>query len=440
MKKYLAPICLLVLTFCLGGVRADSTLLSQALSNLHSKPVTYTEMLAFLLELQQHSPRVKISALGLSTQGRQIPAVLISSPDAPKDTWRFLFMARQHGNEPAGTDALLEFARFAAYCQSPQWLQILQRVRFILIPMVNPDGAVLNRRANARGVDLNRDWETLSQPETRAVENLVRAWLPHVLVDMHEVPPGNRYPEPFIECLRENHFTTYSYVREVRAEQAVVLQTLRLNGFKAADYSASDNLDESLSHRHFGLKYGIRSFLFESKRYADARGFLQERMRFHLTALLSLIIAVLNQSAGSNQQALQPVQTAPALPPPTTPGRGLPPLQQPTAPAKTAATKQTATVFSFFVSGLSPAEKVTLPLRLGYRVSPGLQSGQYLELKLDETTLKLTNLALGEVRLGREDLQPGKHVLALAVVDRHGFVLGQRSIAFTVSAEGESSG
>jgi hypothetical protein len=49
----------------------------------------------------------------------------------------------------------------------------------------NPDGRVAGTRRNANGFDLNRDFMTQSQPETRATVELISEWNPMVLLDLH---------------------------------------------------------------------------------------------------------------------------------------------------------------------------------------------------------------------------------------------------------------
>ncbi len=75
--------------------------------------------------------------------------------------------------------------------------------RVILMPVVNPDGLVRGKRTNANGVDINRNfptgnWEPNtaspqnfpgyqpgSEPETRAIMQLLEAYRPHRIVSIH---------------------------------------------------------------------------------------------------------------------------------------------------------------------------------------------------------------------------------------------------------------
>jgi hypothetical protein len=64
-----------------------------------------------------------------------------------------------HGDEPAGPLAIRELLRANPWpADADLWI----------CPCLNPTGFAMNRRENAAGVDLNRDYRHLQSPETRA--------------------------------------------------------------------------------------------------------------------------------------------------------------------------------------------------------------------------------------------------------------------------------
>src|SRR5438874_5649431 len=63
-----------------------------------------------------------------------------------------------HGDEPAGPLAVRELLR------ENQWPD---RADIWLCPCLNPTGFPLNRRENAAGIDLNRDYRSLQSAEIR---------------------------------------------------------------------------------------------------------------------------------------------------------------------------------------------------------------------------------------------------------------------------------
>jgi len=73
-----------------------------------------------------------------------------------------------------------------------------ERVTLVVIEDLNPDGSARGTRGNARGVDLNRNFpapgfrrarahgeEPLSEPEARALAELVTGWRPELVVVCH---------------------------------------------------------------------------------------------------------------------------------------------------------------------------------------------------------------------------------------------------------------
>jgi hypothetical protein len=93
-----------------------------------------------------------------------------------------------HGNESEGIDAtlmLIERLATTPYGADPFVDTVLNHSILIVNTIQNPDGHILNQRANGNNFDLNRDWLTQSQPETRATFPLIQEWLPADLLDQH---------------------------------------------------------------------------------------------------------------------------------------------------------------------------------------------------------------------------------------------------------------
>ena len=114
-----------------------------------------------------------VRTLGRSRQRRPIRAFRVGSPGAPN---RLLVVGCIHGNECAGmgiTQRLVNLARAV-----PLDLWVVQNV--------NPDGLAARTRGNAAGVDLNRDFDTFSQPETRIARRLIRTIRPDATIWFHQ--------------------------------------------------------------------------------------------------------------------------------------------------------------------------------------------------------------------------------------------------------------
>jgi hypothetical protein len=93
-----------------------------------------------------------------------------------------------HGNESEGVDAMFEVVErlvTTPYGADPEVDAILNHVILLWNVVHNPDGRVLNQRGNGNNFDLNRDFLTQSQSETRAAVSIMQEWLPPDMLDMH---------------------------------------------------------------------------------------------------------------------------------------------------------------------------------------------------------------------------------------------------------------
>jgi murein peptide amidase A len=132
--------------------------------------------------------------IGHSVQGRAITLSRIGDPATPR---KVLAVGCIHGNEPAGRGIVADLARAAPAAET----------QLLLVRDMNPDGFAHGQRANAHGVDLNRNspehWagagaRPWSEPETRAIRDLILRELPALSIYFHQpfglvdVPEGGR--------------------------------------------------------------------------------------------------------------------------------------------------------------------------------------------------------------------------------------------------------
>ncbi|MBL8112301.1 MAG: M14 family metallopeptidase [Acidobacteria bacterium] len=167
--------------------------------------VTYEEAVAFSMRLARTSPFMRYDSFGKSGMGRPLPLVIVSKEKAftPEEMWKtgkpvVLVINSIHGGETDGTDASLLLLRDLAFGRHPE---ILEGLTLLVVPVYNVDGfsrvSRWNRpnqngpvdgmgfRANARGLDLNRDYLKLDAPETRALVSLAARHRADLFVDNH---------------------------------------------------------------------------------------------------------------------------------------------------------------------------------------------------------------------------------------------------------------
>ena len=93
-----------------------------------------------------------------------------------------------HGNEFEGVDAnmrTIERLATTPYGTDPEVDAILNGAVVIFNVIQNPDGRVVGLRPNGNGFDLNRDFLTQSQSETKASVRIMQEWLPPETLDLH---------------------------------------------------------------------------------------------------------------------------------------------------------------------------------------------------------------------------------------------------------------
>ena len=120
--------------------------------------------------MEQHT-FIQKEEVGKTVQARPIHLLKINENESINS---LVIVGRQHPPEvPGGTIAMQAFVERILEKDS---LATAFRDQFeiLVFPLLNPDGVDMgNWRHNANGVDLNRDWQDFTQPETRAV----RDWL-----------------------------------------------------------------------------------------------------------------------------------------------------------------------------------------------------------------------------------------------------------------------
>jgi len=167
----------------------------------------HAEIVSFLDALAQDR-RVSRLTLGTSTQGREIPLVVLADPPIRSaqearlardndDRIVVLVIGNIHAGEVCGKEALPMLARDLLLRNDP----LLSRVILAIAPIYNCDGNEqvdpsnrpgqngpdlgMGKRENGQGLDLNRDYIKLEAPETRALVDFMNAWDPLLFIDTH---------------------------------------------------------------------------------------------------------------------------------------------------------------------------------------------------------------------------------------------------------------
>ncbi len=290
---------------------------------------SHEEMLAFVEGLQRRAKVVQVRMVGASQEGRAIPALVLSGSDrkSPADLRRLgrpvvVMAGLQHGNEPAGGEAMLVLAQELA---TGSLRPLLDRLTVVIVPHSNPDGAYHFRRSPYSTIDINRDHVKVDLPETRALHRVVGEYEPHMFIDAHEFSVANRWIEKFGTLQSYDLMVQYATNPNVHPTLTALadqkfLGTMRSDVERAGYthfwyYTTSYNPKNLLVSmggttpdigRNFAGLQNAVSFLVESRGVGIGRESFARRVHTHVVAITSL----LNTAAGNAQQLIDTVEAA----------------------------------------------------------------------------------------------------------------------------------
>ena len=189
-----------------GSAAAQSAdLRTRAETSNYEETSTNDDVTRVIEGLTAASSLVHTESFGKTEEGRDLPMLVIADPKVttPAAAHRLgrpivFVQANIHAGEVEGKEAVLKLARRMI---SGDLRALTRQLVFIIAPNYNADGnekvSPANRpaqngpvngvgtRENAKGLDLNRDYMKLESAEARALVGLIKAWDPHVLVDLH---------------------------------------------------------------------------------------------------------------------------------------------------------------------------------------------------------------------------------------------------------------
>ncbi|HYR84764.1 MAG TPA: M14 family metallopeptidase [Terriglobia bacterium] len=165
----------------------------------------YDDVVAFLNTVAKASSLVHTTTFGYTFEGRPLPLAVVGRvSDATSATvrasgkLRIYIQANIHAGEVEGKESAQALVRDIAMGRYAQWLD---SIVLLIAPIYNADGnervLLTNRgpqhgplggmgiRANAQGLNINRDNIKLDTPEARSMVKLLNDYDPHVMIDLH---------------------------------------------------------------------------------------------------------------------------------------------------------------------------------------------------------------------------------------------------------------
>lgn len=174
---------------------------TQAETSNFTEYTTYANMMQYLEDLQARSLEMRLGTYGETHSGRALPYAIFSRPTVtqPWEAWALgkpviVLAAGVHGGERTLRESVLILMRELATRGSAA-NRHLDDLVIVVVPQINPDGFSAEpnpTRGNLWGLDLNRDYMKLEQPEIQGyVQNIIQKWAPYLFIDGHN---GGAFP------------------------------------------------------------------------------------------------------------------------------------------------------------------------------------------------------------------------------------------------------
>jgi hypothetical protein len=125
--------------------------------------------------IKHHSGDIPATEIGASVKNLPIIKLEFGSGKT-----RVMMWSQMHGNESTTTKALFDLINYILAHKND-----FKDLSFLIIPVLNPDGAKAYTRFNGNNIDLNRDAQDKGEPETRALFHAFNDFKPHYCFNLH---------------------------------------------------------------------------------------------------------------------------------------------------------------------------------------------------------------------------------------------------------------
>ena len=208
---------------------------------------------------------------------------------------RALIWSQMHGNESSGTRAMFDVLNFLQTNHSVAET-ILKEITFDFIPMLNPDGANINTRRNAIGIDPNRDFLVKQSTELNVLLNHIEKSKYDIFFNLHDqrtIFNVGQTKEPATLSFLAPSYNLEETVNEVRQKTMGIIQAMnndlqqiipgKIGRYTSEFYpmSTGDNF----------TKMGYPCVLFEAGHYPNDYQ-RNETRKYNALALISGLYAI----------------------------------------------------------------------------------------------------------------------------------------------------
>jgi len=248
---------------------------------------------------KQHESIAEITKIGSSVERKSIYSYRFGTGKK-----RILVWSQMHGNESTTTKALFDFFN-RLHANDEVVSKLLSACTFCVIPILNPDGAEKYTRVNANNVDLNRDAQQLSQPESKVLLSTYKSFKPDYCFNLH----GQR---TIFSAGFSANSSVLSFLSPAQDEQRSVTQTRKVamevivainDSLKAALPDQISRYDDSFNVNCVGDSFqsmNTPTILFEAGHFPG--DYKREKTRlFMYKALMTSFLCIANDSVRGDE-------------------------------------------------------------------------------------------------------------------------------------------
>src|SRR5262245_31294668 len=318
-KRMRARIFIFVLIVCAAwNVSSLSQVKTRAERTDYVETSRYDDVITFLNTVAKGSSLVHVTAFGYTFEGRSLPLAIVgrignATPQAVRSSGRLrvYIQANIHAGEVEGKEAAQILVREIASGKHAQWMDSMV---LLIAPIYNADGnervLLTNRgpqngpiggmgiRANAQGLNINRDNIKLDTPEARSMVKLLYDYDPQVMLDLHTTDgsrhayhltweiPNNPAADPAITNMAAEEWLP-AVSKAIEKKDGLVLHSYGDVRGQAPDrvWTTVEDLPR-YTHNYWGLRnrFGILSetysYLTFQERIATVARFVEEILDF----------------------------------------------------------------------------------------------------------------------------------------------------------------
>lgn len=266
----------------------QSKISNRYITNFHIEPILFSL-----------STKFKVDTIGKSVLNKPIYKVQFGNGKT-----KILMWSQMHGNEATTTKAVFDLFSFLE--SNDDKVSVFEQFFTLeIIPILNPDGAEAYTRENANGIDLNRDAQNLTQPESVLLKGLYNQFSPHFCYNLHDQRSIYAVGDTNLPATVSFLAPSYNENREINANRQVAINLIASINNKLQEYIPNQigRFDDSFNFNCVGDTFqflGTPTVLFEAGHFQS--DYIREITRKYIfIGLLHSLISIYENEININK-------------------------------------------------------------------------------------------------------------------------------------------